>query len=230
MAQDQSADEVRLQHERVLGPEFGTQFNLLHNEFQWLTMVWGQFVQLYSTNTKRIELMNKGSGLFFRTVQDAMADFVILKIARFSEPTQTIGKDNLTIRRFPIFVQDSAKQLQLQELVTKAVDAAQFARDWRNRRIAHKDLALATGQSVQQLSPATKSNIEGGINSIREVFLWIHMEYFDSQFLYESERYPGDALSLLYHLRDGLEAREKYFEDLRTSSEPPNYWAPERAL
>ena len=72
MARDSSADEVRAEYVRLMGPELGTTFCALYNEFSWLHMRWRQYAQLFGKKPSRVDLLNRAGGLFFRIVQDSL--------------------------------------------------------------------------------------------------------------------------------------------------------------
>jgi hypothetical protein len=209
MATDQTAEEVLAEHMNVLGDDFGLLFNVLHNDLHWLYLQWFEFKALFSTNEKRIALCNQSAPLMFHLIQRTMADNVILSIARFVDSEHSGGKDNLTIRRLPPFVEAEGKRDHLQALVDRATRSASFARDRRHRNIAHRDLALALKQPVEPLAAATLADIDNALEAIQDVLAWINKEYFDAQFLYDMASARGGGASLLSIVREGLQAREQ---------------------
>ena len=75
----------------------------------------------------------------------------------------------------------------MRPLITKAIKASAFARDWRDRRIAHRDLALLQSPTATPLAEASRAAVE--------------LHYFHSEpmtFDYASP--SNDAEALLYHL------------------------------
>ena len=72
-----------------------------------------------------------------------MADDILLSISRLVDPKQTFGKDNLTLEQLVHSI-DSTKYSQLrrdiEQRLSHARDRCAFAKDQRNKRIAHSDL------------------------------------------------------------------------------------------
>jgi hypothetical protein len=209
MAENQSAEEVLERYKEILGEEFGILFYTLHNEYTWLVAKWQQFQMLYETNPERIEIMNKTAPFFFRVVQFTIWESIVLQIARLIDPPQSVGKNNLTIKRLPIYIDNEPKKKALELLIEIAESSTSFARDWRNRHIAHRDLNLATNIPVTKLAEANKQITESALKSLSDVLGFIHREYFNTQFLYELGSYLGDAESVLVLLRDGWEADQQ---------------------
>jgi hypothetical protein len=58
---------------------------------------------------------------------------------------------------------------ELQSLIETAAQKAAFARDWRNRRIAHRDLNVALQQSSTPLAPATRAGVRECLAAIAAV-------------------------------------------------------------
>lgn len=85
-----------------------------------------------------------------------------------------------------------------------------FARDWRNRRIAHTDLALALGQGAQPLEAASRQNVGEALEAIAAVLNRLQVAFLNTYPIpFDQVRGgAGNAESLLYVIRDGLEAEE----------------------
>jgi hypothetical protein len=142
-------------------------------------------------------------------VQFTIWESIVLQIARLIDPPQSVGKNNLTIKRLPIYIDNEPKKKALELLIEIAESSTSFARDWRNRHIAHRDLNLATNIPVTKLAEANKQITESALKSLSDVLGFIHREYFNTQFLYELGSYLGDAESVLVLLRDGWEADQQ---------------------
>ncbi len=230
MAENQSAEEVLKRYKEILGEEFAMLFYALHNEFTWLTAKWQQFQKLYETNQERIEVMNKTAPFFFRVVQFTLWESIVLQIARLVDPPQSVGKDNLTIKRLPNYIIDESKKKALELLIETAESSTSFARDWRNRHIAHRDLNLAINAPVTKLAEANKQITELALKSLSDVLGYIHKEYFDTQFLYELGSYSGDAKSVLVFLRGGWESDQQRYERIKSGKAIESDYESYRAL
>jgi hypothetical protein len=132
MSRQQSAEEELRQHKEVLGEEFGALFNALHNEYNLLVIRWQQFEKLYETNPERIDIMNKTARFFFRIIQFTLWESIVLQIARLADPPQSVGKDNLTLKRLPGYIKVETEKAEIESLIACVDSSASFARDWRN--------------------------------------------------------------------------------------------------
>jgi len=97
---------------------------------------------------------------------------------------------------------------------SNAVETAGFCRDWRNRRIAHRDLKLAIEDSIEPLEAASRDRVRQALEGLLEVLNAITMHYSSSETVFETPTMPGGAISLLYHLDDGLRAEKERRERL----------------
>lgn len=99
MSSEKTAAQVHQGYVKAMGPELGDLFFRLSNECVSLHWKWEEFVSLFGTSPERISLLNKSAGAFFRIVQDTLWENVLLHIARLMDPPQSVGKDNLCLRR-----------------------------------------------------------------------------------------------------------------------------------
>lgn len=139
-------------------------------------------------------------------------------------------KDNLTICRLPGLIADSGLRDEVQAAVDVACVATKFARDWRNRRIAHRDLALAISSGAEPLASASRQQVGEAMDKVSEVIKRISRRYLDSDIAFHILREPRGAEALLYVIRDGLEADEARHERLRAGKLAPGDYGPPRAL
>jgi AbiU2 len=99
MAEHKSAEQVLEQRIRAMGTDLGTLYHALTNDVAWMHAKWDQYQQLYMHSPERITLLNSVAGAFFGIIQDTLFENVILHLARLIDPPQSMGKDNLTLRR-----------------------------------------------------------------------------------------------------------------------------------
>jgi hypothetical protein len=114
----------------------------------------------------------------------------------------------------------------LKELVQTAVAKAAFATDWRNRRLAHRDLALAMEEPVQPLPPATRETIDSALDAFHAIFSYVCSSHFGSHLDPEIVEAPGGAEALLYVIRDGLRFRQAQLARLETDGLTPDELEP----
>jgi hypothetical protein len=88
--------------------------------------------------------------------------------------------------------------------------SAEFAVDWRNRRLAHLDLDLILRTKPKPLLPASREKVEEALSTLRDVLNYIERPYCNASTWYDLVPTPGDADSLLYVIWGGLQReREK---------------------
>lgn len=180
----------------------------LYNELAWLNLKWGEYVELFGTKPTRIELINKAAGDFFRIIQDGMWEDSLLHIARLTDSPRTAGKDNLSIRTLPELITDATIRETVEKAIAAALKESEFARDWRNRHIAHKDLKLALKEGAEPLKAASRAAVKSALAAIAEVLNTISRAFMDSTTIYEGLGARNGAVSLLYVLDDGLKVEQ----------------------
>lgn len=99
-----------------------------------------------------------------------------MHIARLTDRPRSAGKDNLTLLRLFEAVDESALSVELEILVEEAEKSALFARDWRNRRLAHTDFKLALEDRAEPLRGVSRHDVEQTLGAIALVLnkIWAH--------------------------------------------------------
>lgn len=221
MARYQSAEEVREQHIATMGPELGPVYHQLWYECAWLHTKWHQYVELFGSNPDRIKLLNGAAGTFFRIVQDTLWEDTLLHLARLTDRRETGSKSNLTVKRLPGLVDDAHVRTEVEALVKQAAEKTAFATDWRNRRIAHRDLALALKEGAEPLKPASRLLVKEALEAVAAILQRIALHYEKAELSFEEFGDAGDALSLLYVVQDGLVAEERRRKRLKDGKLDP---------
>ncbi len=201
-----------------MGEELGTLFNALWNEVAWVHTKWKEYVCLYGTKPSRVALVNKAAPLFFNVVQRTLWYDTILHIARLTDPPKTSNKDNLTIQRLTGLLSDNGVAMKIDKLIQNAIEKSGFCRDWRNRRIAHSDLKLATEEGAKPLEEASRINMDDALKAIAEVLNEVSKEYMQETSIFDGGIIPGGVEHLLYIVNDGLKA-EEYQREQRMKGE-----------
>jgi hypothetical protein len=203
MSELKSAAEVRMDYIGAMGPELGELFYATSSELTWIHWCWKQYRTLFGEKQSRIDLLNKAAPLFFRIVHNVLFEDTLLAIARLVGPPRSLNKPNLTIERFPPLLVDGSLRDEVSSLIQKAKASATFAIDWRNRRLAHRDLDLSLKRNQLALVPATREQVEVSLSALRDVLNRIEMACCNAATVYYSPTH-GDAEALLYVIRDGL--------------------------
>jgi hypothetical protein len=228
MGEELSAEQVREKHLRDMGPELGSVYNALDRDVTWLHAKWNQYRQLYARSPERIALLNRVAGHFFGVIQDTLFEDILLHLARLTDPAKSVGKENLTLKNLPELVKDSRLSAELKGLVETALKASKSARAWRNRRLAHRDLALALATASDPLPGISRDEVEAALLAIRDVLNRLAAHYWNSETAYQHFiASGGEADSLVYYLHKGTQAQERRMERFRLGKALPEDLEPE---
>lgn len=209
MCAERTAEESRQDAIDAMGEDLGRFYHALSNELAWLYLKWGEYVALFGTKPSRIDLINKAAGEFFRIIQDGLWEDALLHIARLTDSPKSAGKDNLSIRGLPPLIAKPDLRQAVQDSVDIALAKTEFARDWRNRHIAHKDLKLALADGAEPLKAASRAAVKDALAAIADVLNTISKSYLDSTTMFEGLGAHRGAEALLYVLDDGLKADQE---------------------
>ena len=223
------SDSLLARYSSAYGDEMGAIMHALWNETAWLYVVWHQFETLFGEKASRVEILNRGAPVFFRIVQDVLWDQTLLAIARLVDPPQSPGKGerrNLTVMGLSAHIQDQLLREEVENLCAIARVKASFAVDWRNRRIAHHDLMLRLDTPTTPLKPASRLKVREAMDAIAAVTQHIDLRIRETDLVYDWSSNPGDALSVLKRLRDGLAWQQEYFERKKRGELGPDDFNP----
>jgi hypothetical protein len=143
-----------------------------------------------------------------------------LHIARLTDPAMSAGKPNLSIQGLLAVIDDPRAKENVSKAVEAALSASAFCRDWRNRRIAHRDLDLALERHPQPLAPASRAQVRSALDRIADVVNAVSMHYLDSETHFEGSLHSGGA-SLLYLLDSALELQAERYARLKRGEYRP---------
>lgn len=142
-------------------------------------------------------------------IQDELWSATLLHIARLLDSPRSAGKANLTVRNFTDLVDEKLK-MPLAVLIDKAVEDTKFARDWRHRVIAHRDLSLALQDgAAEPLEPASRGDVNKALASLTSVMNAVQNHYLNSDTAFGAAARHNGALTLLYLLGDGLKTKSE---------------------
>lgn len=223
---DRTADESKAHAIQLMGAPLGEVYSALWQEVAVIHSTWAEYVELFGTKESRIDLLNQAAPRFGRLIQDTLWERVILHIARLTDPPQSMGKGNLSIQSLPTLVDTPAVRDRVAGLVAGAISEAAFARDWRNRRLAHRDLQLALNPSATPLQSGSRLSVKTVLKSFGAVLDAVSLHYMDSTTYWDFHGAPGGALSLLYVIDDGLTADRARRDRLREGKFFPDDYKP----
>lgn len=146
MAEYLNEDQIRNEAVTAMGSPLGEMYFALYKEIVWLHLKWKDFRALFASNPERVDLLNRAAPYFFGNLQRMMFEDALMHLCRLTDPPQSMGHDNLTLQRLPdCCISIPVLCSQVQSNVDAAKQKTQFARDWRNRALAHQELPQSTG-------------------------------------------------------------------------------------
>ena len=200
-----TGDEVLNEAINAMGSPLGDVYHALGDEVAWLHLKWSDYRELFA-ESDLVDVLNSAAPAFFHDLQRQSWQDLLMHLCRVTDRTKTVGKDNLTIRLLPGLVTSQQLKDELEHLVQVVSDATDFARDWRNRRLAHDELRV--GRNVTPLASAKFDYIDTALAAIRTVLNRLEQHYLNKTVSYE-DTIPalGGVQSFIAVVRKGVEAR-----------------------
>jgi hypothetical protein len=198
-----------------MGAALGKPYSVLFHEITVLHLFWKEYLELFGTNDKRIERLNRSAPGFFQMLQEQLFEANMAHLARLTDSASTFGKDNLSVRSLPDLVSDQKLKNDLLVLVEKVKQRTAFCRDWRNRRFAHHDLLLATQDArAKPLEDATKEKFADALQALSDLMNAIERFYYRGSCSFRDVAAHNGACTLLYMLGHGIRGRDEMLEKI----------------
>jgi hypothetical protein len=192
-------------------PALEPHFKVLHSDLAALFGRWEIYKQLFGVDVNRVDLLNSVAAGFFGTIQEALMDDILSRIARITDNPQTGKHENLVIRRLLDGLKLTTNHALIAQLETTlgAIEAAcEPIEKVRDKRLAHRDLQLATTPVANPLPPITREQIGLVLSTISEFMNAFSLPFTGNAINYaETIPAPGDAESLVRSLRRAVEYR-----------------------
>jgi hypothetical protein len=159
-----------------------------------------------------------------------MWEDILLHICRLADPPKSRrGKHTLTLRRLPDLV-PAVIQRDVRSLLQEAIRKCEFTRDWRNRHIAHRDLAHALDKHATPLAPASRKGVRDALEAIVNLLNHVEQQQCGCATFYDGISPYGNAESLLCVLRDGVNADSSRRRRLSSGNPLPEDLCPPAAI
>ena len=175
------SDELKRDYQEKLGDKFGAIVNGVSYDWANGLVRLNEYRALFG-DPANIEFINTFSGPFMSDVQQGFRRDLLLHITRLTDPVESGGKQNITVRRLPDFRDDQKLLARVESFAATATKNAESARDWRNQRISHSDLNLAIDPDAKSLDPTTLASIQSvldavhaALDAISSAFLDVHI-------------------------------------------------------
>lgn len=180
------------------------QEELTHLHYRWI-----MYVQIFGTNSHRIDLINKTASNFLSEFQWLVIDNMVLSLSKFTDPAKMRGNSNLS---FPYIVKEIEKNdknnisEELKETLGNLNESVEHFRQIRNKRIAHNDLAVSLESKNSPLPGVSRADINKALKLAGNFLNKIQLAYFNGTTAYEMTILPlkNDGRSLLIRLQKSL--------------------------
>jgi hypothetical protein len=211
MPRNNSPEDIERQHLEAMGEPLGSLYHALYNETVWIHAKWSEYRKLFGHSEDRIILLNETAGFFFHVIQRTMWDDTLLHLSRLTDPPKQGRYENLTVRRLPGIIPEKRDKEKLDRLVKDFYTQTEFARDWRNRKIAHSELSLSLDDGASPLHPASREHVENALGSLRSILNYLQKKFVGGVVAFEHFLSHDDADSLVYALNFArfIEARRR---------------------
>jgi len=187
-----------------MGQDLQDAVKILGAQLVELHVVWQQYRDLYA-DAGTIEVLNRTAGLFFKIVQDELWDSMLLGICRMLDPAeQGRGKGlrtNLTLYSLPPLIDDAALKEAVTTACEDAKNLAEFAKNHRDKRIAHQDHGYATNRQSVELGGISRRDVENTLEALRKVLRLVEAHYNDADVRYDINVLVSGADRLVVALR-----------------------------
>ena len=168
-------EALKQEYQEKLGEDFGTVLYEIRND--WLTgLVRLKEYRILFSDCDTVSLLNAIGGAFMWDVQQILWRDLLLHVTRLTDPATMGRHENLSVQALPPFCERPELQVEypelheaVQELVARAVTAADGPRDWRNRRISHADLGLAIDSDAESLAPTSLRQVQAALDAVHSV-------------------------------------------------------------
>ena len=226
---NQTPAEAKAHNIDKMGEQLGSLYSALWQEMAVSHLYWKEYLELFGTKPERTALLNRAASTFFRMLQDELWEMSLLSIARLTDAANTFGRDdksNLTIQALPeLTKKDIQLNSQLANLIQQALEKTKFAKDWRHRRIAHRDLKLALEQPTEALADASIAQVSDALAALTAVMNAVAGHYLKSETRFDLTARHRGAYALLDIIDDGLGAQEAREKRIASGSALPEDFA-----
>lgn len=202
-----TGDEALQEYIAKLGEDRGRYVKAVENDLYSLRMHADFYEAFFSTNKERVDLFNSISGDTAYWMERSMFENLVLQVCRLTDKVSLGKKRNVTVKALPSLL-SGPSDAELEIRVEKADAATKFARDWRNRRIAHTDEEVRLGKAM--LDTASTAKLKDAIEAIAAcIRRYALVELNTTLMTYPIRQYLGDEIAFLTALYYGNLERER---------------------
>ncbi len=211
MSTHQNPAEIRQHYVEKMGDPLGEYFARLWQEVAHLYLKWQEFIELFGSAPSHVEVLNRVAPSFFYMIQNMWWRDIVLHTARLTDPPASgrNRKTNFTLMRLPLLIGEQELNSQITKELESLKLKVQRFRDWRNRRIAHRDLDLMFGGQSSPLPVVGRQHLEEVLQAIMHVMNVIEEKYVGASTRFDVAASRNGVRSMLFYLKKGLMWREQ---------------------
>lgn len=217
MGDTRTAEEAKQWNIRKMGKQAGEIYSALWQDIAGMFLVFEEFQNLYANEETRVDVLNDAAPAFFGMIQELLWHELMLGVARVTDTVGSGNRQNLTVQRLPALIAGRSNQA-VQAAANKACEAADFCRQWRNKRIAHRDLSHAVDAKVAWLPAATLGRMREALQALEAALNAASRALDGSQSHFDGAGVKGGAARLLRILDLGLAAAHARRTSRRTAA------------
>ena len=207
MTSTTSPEETLAIYKSAMGDRLGTIYYAIYCEVVFLNARWGQYRDLFAADQETIDLLNRHGQFLFRVLQDSLWEQTLLHVARLTDPPRSRDNENLSIDQLVELVPDELVRGAAANLAAICKEKSKFAREHRNKRIAHRDLGHALKEAPEPLNGVSRAHVEEMLSSLAALLNLLEKHYRNSTSILKPFG-SGGARSLILDLKK-LEALQR---------------------
>ena len=206
MQRNPTNEEVQAEYVGMMGRDLGRLCYELQNDLEWLRYKWDEFQELFGKGHERIELLNKVASNFFYFLQKLLYEDAMLHMCRLTDPPGNRWQENLTLLKLTELIPDQKLSAQVRSDAAQIQRKCEFARKWRDKRLAHTDIMSLRNEHASPLPSVTSKNIEEAMESMRALVDSVEQHYGIPPSALAHD--PFGARSLVHCLEKALPSEE----------------------
>lgn len=184
-------------------------YDALVNEITLVTLEWLTAKDLFGTSTARVDLLNRTAVNFFQVCQSTFRDGTFIGLSRLTDPLQIFGKDNLSLDRLLEGLDKevySQFAIELSSLISIAKALCEPFRQYRHKKLAHRDLLTVLNPGTNSLPSITVGEINRGLKSVQDVVNRFGQYFLDKTTWFDGIIQEAGVDSLVLYLERGEHA------------------------
>lgn len=165
---------------------------------------WSQFLSLFTQSDQQMLLLGQVAPTFFRLIQDALRDDAFIALSRLTDKSQTMGKGNLSLITLVEAAEatgDKPLAANLRSLMSQLLTKVAAIRAWRDKWLAHTDLAEALATAPLPSVKVQRGDIDDAFALTRQIISLVAQHLSKNPYPYDSVYMIGDANALIAALQ-----------------------------